>query len=91
MSPYGTLSAFGGKATEDDSLDKIGETLNNTYIEPASQPASICNQMPPEGNYLQHYTASTGTFASLAWDLATYGSGLAATPSGITAYTQFHL
>ena len=35
-----TLSAFGGNATEDDSLDKIGEILNNTHIEPASQPAS---------------------------------------------------
>ena len=46
--------------------------------------------MAPEGNCLQYHTSSSGTFASFAWDLSTYGPGVA-TDSGIAEYTQFHL
>ena len=46
--------------------------------------------MAPEGNCLQYHTASSGTFVSFAWDLSTYGPGVA-TGSGIAEYTQFHL
>ena len=46
--------------------------------------------MAPEGNCLQYHSASSGTFASFAWDLSTYGPGVA-TGSGIAEYTQFHL
>ena len=46
--------------------------------------------MAPEGNCLQYHSASSGTFASFAWDLSTYGPGVA-TGSGISEYTQFHL
>ena len=46
--------------------------------------------MAPEGNCLQYHTSSSGTFASFAWDLSTYGPGVA-TGAGITGYTQFHL
>ena len=47
--------------------------------------------MAPEGNCLQYHSASSGTFASFGWDLATYGPGIAATSVGISPYTQFHL
>ena len=46
--------------------------------------------MAPEGNCLQYHTSSSGTFASFAWDLSTYGPGVAV-GSGIAEYTQFHL
>jgi len=49
------------------------------------------NLMAPEGNCLQYHTASSGTFASFAWDFATYGEAQAATTTGIAPYTQFHL
>ena len=49
------------------------------------------NRMAPEGNCLQYHTASSGTFASFAWDFATYGEAQAATTTGIAPYTQFHL
>ena len=46
--------------------------------------------MAPHGNCLQYHTASSGTFASFAWDLSTYGPGVAS-GTGITEYSQFHL
>ena len=46
--------------------------------------------MAPQGNCLQYHTASSGTFASFAWDLSTYGPGVTGT-TGIAQYTQFHL
>merc|ERR1711994_586373 len=49
------------------------------------------NRMAPEGNCLQYHTASSGTFASFAWDFATYGEAQAAPTTGIAPYTQFHL
>ena len=46
--------------------------------------------MAPQGNCLQYHIASSGTFASFAWDLSTYGPGVA-TGTGIAQYSQFHL
>ena len=46
--------------------------------------------MAPEGNCLQYHTASTGNFASFAWDFNTYGPGVTGL-KGISYWTQFHL